>query len=379
MTGLVIAAAALCGLVLLAKGYFAFLSMRYPEPVQANEMHTIATKDGWQILLYRRLPREGRGEPVLLCHSLSSNHLNFEIPAGESLVDVLSEAGYDCWGIDTRACRSAVPPRGARKGSATLDGVLLHDLPAAVAFILERTGYSQVHWVGHSLGGMLLYAYALRFGPAQLAGGVTLGSPPGFKGSRLAVRPWISAIAPLFHGVMEYFMRALVPFATRRHPRTELLPINWKNVHPKLSDAELFHAVEMPAPRIAAQMELWASRGIWTMCDGTLDVQARLPELTVPLLAVFGGVDPLVPLREARDFVESIAAASKQMLVLSRANGQEMDYSHIELVFARNGRLDLYEPIVAWLRAHPTAGLAPAIEATKKEQEGTVQTDRAQQ
>lgn len=353
MTGIVIAAATLTGLFLLGKGYFILLRIHYPKPPRADEVHSIRTEDGWQITLHRRCPRQGRGEPVLLCHSLSSNHLNFEIPAGESLVDVLIEAGYDCWGIDTRACRSAVPPRGVRKGSATLDGALLMDLPAAIAFIRETTGYPKVHWIGHSLGGMLLYAYALRFGADHIASGVTWGSPPGFKGMRFRKRTLLNAVAPFAHGIMEFFMRALIPVATRLHPKTHLLPIEWDNVHPRLSNAEVFHSVELPAPKFAIQMDAWTSSASWIMCDGALDVQERLHELTVPLLAVFGAKDPLVPLHKAKSFFDSLAHEDKKMLVLSRQNGCEMDYNHMELAFARNGRRDLYEPIAAWLAAHP--------------------------
>ena len=355
MIGIAVAVAVVLGLFLLGHGYFMLLLMHYPEPARADEVHTVHTEDGWQIMLHRRRPRHGHGEPVLLCHSLSSNHLNFEIPAGESVTDVLVEAGYDCWGIDTRACRSAVPPRGVRKGSATIDGALLKDLPAAIAFIMEKTGYPKVHWIGHSLGGMLLYAYALRFGADHIASGVTWGSPPGFKGMRYRKRAALNVVALFAHGIMEYFMRVLIPLATRLHPKTHLLPINWDNVHPNLSNAELFYSVELPAPRFAIQMDAWTSSGTWIMCDGTLDVQERLPELTIPLLAVFGAKDPLVPLHKAKAFFDSLAHEDKKMLVLSQQNGCEMDYNHMELAFARNGRHDLYEPIAAWLAAHPIA------------------------
>lgn len=360
MTGFVIAITVVLGLYLLGKGCFMLLQIRYGEPAQADEVHTVRTEDGWQIALHRRRPRRGRGEPVLLCHSLSSNHLNFEIPAGESVVDVLVEAGYDCWGIDTRACRSAAPPRGVRKGSATLDGALLMDLPAAIAFIGETTGYTKVHWIGHSLGGMLLYAYALRFGAARIASGVTWGSPPGFKGMRFRKHVLLNAVAPLAHSMMEFFMRTLIPLATRLHPKTQLLPINWKNVHPKLTNAELFHSVEMPAPKFAIQMDAWTTSGTWIMCGGALDVQDRLHELTIPLLTVFGAADPLVPLHKAKAFYDSLAHEDKKMLVLSKANGCAMDYSHMELAFARDGRRDLYGPIVAWLSAHAMPGVTSA-------------------
>lgn len=353
MSPILIAALVALGLVFAFYAYFLLLLLRYRDPVRADEVHTITTEDRWQISLFRRRPHIGKGEPVLLCHSMSSNHLNFEIPGGDSLVDVLSEAGYDCWTIDTRACRSAIPPRGTRKLSATLDDILLNDLPAAIAFIKEKSGHERVHWIGHSLGGMLLYAYALKFGSGDIASGITFGAPPGFKNTNLPSRKILTAVAPFTYGLMSYFFRGLIPFATVVHPKSKLLPITWDNVHPKLTNAELFYAVEMPMPRIAKELSGWSSKGIWRMCADTLDVQERLPELDIPLFAIFGGSDPLIPDETAETFFASLGAKDKKIAVLSKHNGYSANYSHIELVFAENGREEVYEPVLEWVKAHP--------------------------
>ena len=352
----ILAVLAAIGLVFVFYGYFVLLLLRYREPVRADEVHTIPTEDLWQIKLYRRKPKKGKGEPVLLCHSMSSNHLNFEVPAGESMVDVLCEAGYDCWTIDTRACRSAIAPSGTRKLSATMDDILLKDLPAAIAFIQEKTGFKRVHWVGHSMGGMMLYAYVLKFGSDHIASAVTLGSPPGFQNVKLPNHGVLNTIAPFTFGIMSFFFRGLVPFATVVHPKSKLVPINWDNISPTLTNADLFYALEMPMPRIGSEMNGWASKGVWRMCADTLDVQERLPELDVPLFAIFGGSDPLAPPEAAESFFDSLRIKDKKMAILSELNGASADYNHIELVFALNGREEVFEPAVEWLRAHPVTG-----------------------
>ncbi len=361
MSPILIAALVALGLVFAFYGYFLLLLLRYRDPVRADEVHTIATEDGWQISLFRRRPRGGKGEPILFCHSMSSNHLNFEIPGGHSIVDVMSEAGYDCWTIDTRACRSAISPRGTRKLSASLDDVLLKDLPAAIAFIKEKSGHGRVHGVGHSLGGMLLYAYALKFGSGDIASGITFGAPPGFKNTNLPSRKFLTTVAPFTYSLMSFFFRGLIPFATVIHPKSNLLPINWDNVHPKLTNAELFYAVEMPVPRIAKELSGWSSKGIWRMCADTLDVQERLPELDVPLFAIFGGTDPLIPEEAAEAFFASLQTKDKKMVVLSKHNGYSANYSHMELVFAINGREEVFGPALEWVKSHPVKGRrAPA-------------------
>jgi len=352
----VLAVLVVLGLVFVFYGYFLLLMLRYREPVRANEVYTIATEDDWQIKLYRRKPRAGRGEPVLLCHSMSSNHLNFEIPSGEAIVDVLTDAGYDCWTIDARACRSAIAPPRTRKLSACMDDILLKDLPAAMACIQEKTGFKRMHWIGHSMGGMMLYAYALKFGSEHIASGTTLGSPPGFKNLTLPNHFVLSAVVPFSHSIMSFFFRGLIPFARAIHPKSRLVPIGWNNVHPSLTNAELFYAAEMPMPRIGREMNGWASKGVWRMCADTLDVQERLPELDVPLFAIFGGSDPLAPPEAGESFFDSLRIKDKKMTVLSKENGYSADYNHIELAFALNGREEVFEPIAEWIAAHPIKG-----------------------
>ena len=123
----------LIGLFVLAPiAYFLFLQRRYREPAHAHEIHRVTTEDGWKLRLHRRKPEREAGDPIFFMHSLSSNHLNFEIPHGYSLVDYLVKHGYDCWTFDSRACRDAVPPRRGVRMKATVDDLLTKDIPAAL-------------------------------------------------------------------------------------------------------------------------------------------------------------------------------------------------------------------------------------------------------
>src|SRR5262249_28294059 len=152
------------------------------------------------------------GDPVFFMHSLSSNHLNFEIPHGHSLVDYLVKHGYDCWTFDSRACRDARPPQGISRNSANLDDLLTKDIPAALRRIRELTGCPGIHWVGHSMGGMLFYAYDLKFHGDGVASATTLGSPPGFKAYRTHPREGLVWFNRRAHSMVSHAFRGLAPY-----------------------------------------------------------------------------------------------------------------------------------------------------------------------
>lgn len=339
--------------------YLSALHDRCHEPVLAAEIHTVVTEDGWTLFLHRRRPAGGGGEPVFLCHGLATNHFNFMLPPHASISDALVEAGYDCWIVDLRACRSAVPAPGVNRLKATVDDLLLRDIPAALGHIAKTTGYDKVHWVGHSMGGMLLYAYELQFGNARVASAVTLGAPIGFAGVRHKSHSFLVAIAPYVHRFMANSFKALAPLLNKRVYKYRWLPIDWDNTDPRIGTAEIYHAMELPLPLIGGQMNQWASTQTWTMCDGALDVQARLHELQTPLLIVLGRSDPFIPQNRARAFFDALPNPDKKMLVLSKENGYSADYNHIDLAVSTHNAEEVQRPIVEWIQAHPIRMQAP--------------------
>lgn len=348
ITLITVAVVAVCFIV-----YRMTISYLFTEEVRADEVHMVATQDDWQVRLCRYRPAKGSHEPVFLCPGALGNQFNFTSPAGESLVDVLVEKGYDCWVIDLRGCRSSRAPTGHRRYDVNTDDYLLYDIPAALDFIRDRSGFAQVHWVGHSLGGMLLYAHELVHGLDAVASGTTIGSPPGFNGAQTTTPGMRLALLDLMPGIVESAIRAASPLLPLFRMRSAMSPVNWSNMHPRVGSATFFNLMEILPPGVASDLSVWAANGSWRMKGGSFDVQEGLKRLRTPLLAIYGADDPLVSLSQADDFFDHLPTSDKRKLVLSKENGHSADYNHVDLAFARNGRAEVYEPVAQWLAAHP--------------------------
>lgn len=337
----------------LAVGYHVWLAATYPEPLLGCDVHTVRTGDDWSLQLYRRRPEGGGGEPVFLCHNVMGNHLTFQYPAGLSLVDTLVGAGYDCWLADLRGCRSATPPAGRRKSDVTLDDMLVHDIPSVLACIREQTGSDRVHWVGHSLGGMLAYAYDLDTGGAGLASMTTLCALPGFDGIAYKPAPTLLGLATRLPWLLAGIVRGLAPLYKRLRIQTPVMPVNWENVSPELDTGALFNGLEGPAPLIVKELDFWAAHGIWRMRNDHLDVAARIAELHTPLLAVFGEADTLTPRPQMERFIESLQNPDTKAVWLGKAEGFSADYNHGDVIMSPHGPREVYPLIVDWLASHP--------------------------
>jgi esterase/lipase len=89
------------------------------------------------------------------------------------------------------------------------------------------------------------------------------------------------------------------------------------------------------------------------MCNNDFDVLAALPRLPIPLFGVYGAADPLVNIETATRFFDGLHQSDKRMLVLARDRHCSADYSHVDLLFGRNGADEVFQPITEWLAAHP--------------------------
>ncbi len=116
---------------------------------------TATTRDGLT-LVFKRYRNQG-GVPVILAHGFGTNHAEFDLPS-RSFARFLADRGYDVWIANFRGCGS----NGYESDRAigySFDEVMALDAPALVEKVRAATGGARPFWVGHSMGGMVAYAY----------------------------------------------------------------------------------------------------------------------------------------------------------------------------------------------------------------------------
>lgn len=341
-------------LVVILMAYWAILIAMYVENLRTNEVHTLVTRDLWKLRLCRYRKGRTEGEPILFVHGFNANQNNFLCPEDFSMLEYFRERGYDCWTIDLRGTRSSVPAFEKSIADVGLDDYLLRDLPDAIQYIRRTTGYGKIHWVGHSLGGLLLYAYELEHGIDTIASGITLGAPIAFEGATAHIPATVTAFARLFPAAAGNLLRGLVPIARFLHAGLALFPINIHNIHPKMNTGHFVSMLENPPPKVLAEMAFCLKHKVFRLKNDQLDVAASLSNLRVPLLAIFATRDPFAPPARGQEFFDALPHNDKRLLILSRENGCAGDYGHCDLAFSREGAHEVFEPMLQWIEAHPS-------------------------
>ncbi len=327
----------------------------------ADERLFATADDGWRIALHRYLPVAGapaRRYPVILCHGLAANHFGFDLAPEVSLARRLAALGFDVFALELRGHgdSDAATLRGPRRWGFSFDDYLLRDLPAAIARVQKVSGAPLVHWVGHSMGGILLYAYLATTGGAGLASGTAIGSSLDYSASAsgfhrtLGLRPLGRLVPAVPLGGL---IRLSTPVSGRygtSFERFNLWPENVEGELVRTLHASTFHTVSTP---VLLQLATAFEPGGLRSWDGTrryLD-DLRAARAKTPVLAMAADKDEQCPPGATEPTLAALAGKVR-LAEHGIAHGHSSHYGHFDLIIGRHASREVWPTLEAWLGEH---------------------------
>ncbi len=232
------------------------------------------------------------------------------------------------------------------------------DLPAAFETLRQITGRPKLHYVGHSMGGIVALCWlAQRTLEAKegtpltanpLHSLCTLGSAIDYSGTK-SIFHEVRRLLPLSRvlpavplGAISSFMS---PFALATPNPIDATNVHHSNVNRALYrrlTAVGFHAISTPVLR-----DLSTCFDVGGISDGTRQYASLLPAET-PTLSIAGSVDvQCSPTAAARHGHETRA--------FGRAYGQADEYGHFDLIIGKRAPTEVWPTIADWLIAHDDA------------------------
>lgn len=314
-----------------------------PPNMAPAEIPTVRTADGW-LLPLRRYPADG--PPVLLVHGMGANHYNWDYRPEVSLAHALQQAGFDVWVPELRGDPGAIPPAPDAAKDFAFSDHARQDLPVIVDAVLATTGADRLSWVGHSMGGMLLYT-ALGAYPEKIQSGVAICSPIQFSRGLPSHRTF-EGMGWAMEGRGKVPARALAGMTRplgRSNPMYARVA-NKDNLDWAVTKGLAAHAlVDLPKPLLR--------EGIHWLQTGRLEDLAGQPYVApadVPMLVMGAPADRIV--------AEPDVAAACQVYAdctyveLSTDHGFSVDYGHVDPVLGRSAATEVYPRIVSFLAQH---------------------------
>jgi polyhydroxyalkanoate synthase len=313
------------------------------------EVHWVQTEDAAWVALHHR-PAEG--PPVLLVHGISSNHFCWDLEEGRSLAKTLVAAGFDAWLLDLRGHGSAerTPTSKRQRGRWSLDDYGRYDLPAALAFVQEQTGAERVHFVGHSMGGMVVTVALSEHPSLSLNRMVIVATPMDFEDPE-RVPGWLLGWMRLTVGILGALPS---PLGARIHAGVG---------SPFPVDEMLFTDISSPSRehmyrRIVSplfggeltQLESVIRHGAFLDVERSKHYLEGLAQVEIPTRVIAGRGDRIATPDRVYGFYTGLKKAERDFVLAGKATGFAADYGHLDLLLGDHAEEEIYPLIVEWLR-----------------------------
>lgn len=347
----------------------------------ASEYVTV-TADGWALSVLRYRPPAGAeaAPAVVLCHGLGYNNKFWDLAKEVSLAKYLSAAGYDVWVPSLRGAGwSTKPPlsrlrqlflrgdlltaggvfrsagRGVLKINWTVDDHARHDVPALFDLVTKETGRQKLHWIGHSMGGMILVGHlALAGQEDRLASFVAVGVPVFVIPPLSAPLKQLSSArgaVEISNAIISTNLPSLLGqiAGAKLSGPIEVLFYNRANVTDDVIRRLAAWGTEDISPGQLGQLIDMVAGGQFRSLDGKVDYTSGLEWMEAPALFVAGTVDNLATVGAVKELHARWGAGEKAFALFGAVNGQGSDYGHDDLIIGRQARREVYPAIRRWL------------------------------
>lgn len=328
-----------------------------PLPPEA-EKHRPKTEDGWEISLVRYRPvGPVTGRPVLLCHGISANERNMDLDEGHSMARWFASQGREAWTMSLRATGASDGPDSSKGRNLPIrfDHYWQHDLPTAINHVRKVSGADAIDYAGHSMGGMILYAY-LSQGGQGLHAAAAMGAPTRLDwgtGLEQLIRTFGPALAnenvmlpSQFGAVLTAPLQATFddgPFQRFFYNPQSTLPETWQRL--------VVYGTADTAGGAAKQLLSLVESSRFTSADGTRDFRADMAKITTPIIVVAGKLDRVAPTPAVKDGYRSLGGP-KRWLLITRANGTLGEYGHMDLVIGERAADEVFRPVLDFFNQH---------------------------
>ncbi len=331
----------------------------YPHTERRAALLEVPTADGWTIALHH-FPAAGpraRRHPVILCHGIMSNRFTWDLDARVSLATWLARRGFDVYALDLRGGGDSLRPGlfDDQRYTYRFDDYVAHDVPAAIEAVSARAGGRPVHWIGHSMGGMIMYAWLQRGDQDRVRSFTAVGSPPLIPDHVTTM----NASYELF-SIAEFFFDelptgTLATLGAAWADQTAISPLhvlwNYDNLDPGAARRLAAHGTANLSAGVLRQFIDSAEAGRLQSADGQTDYTAGLAALRAPVLFIAGVLDHLAPPYVVMQGFRQAGSPDKHLALFGRAHGHRHDYGHLDLAMGASAPDEVFPVILRWLVA----------------------------
>ncbi|RHW77370.1 alpha/beta fold hydrolase [Colwellia sp. RSH04] len=283
---------------------------------------------GHHQLHLRHIYKVKGGAPILMLHGSIENGKIFYTEKGKGLGCYLADQGFDVFIADFRGKGKSLPPIHEDTNHGQFE-MITQDVPELLQYVHDKTG-KKVHLICHSWGGVILASSLIR--KPHLA---DLISSKLCFGTKRSIR--IKSFEKFIK--LDLLWNKLLPHIARKtgYVNAEKLKFG--------ADSETLSFLQ--------QSSQWINKGEWQDPVDKYDYIGQVSQVNWPATWHITGIkDSLLGnVHDVRGFIDEYNKDSKFNL-LSKENGNKLDYDHINILTHPEAINDHFPDIVDWLNKH---------------------------
>jgi pimeloyl-ACP methyl ester carboxylesterase len=293
------------------------------------ESHYIPFMEG-ERLHVRRFCTDDQHPALLLIHGSIENGKIFYSSSGKGFAPWMAQNGYDVYVVDLRGRGQSTPPinRNSTWGQAE---ALADEYPAIFAWLMAQKGSPRIYIGTHSWAGVNVLAYLARTTmPLEIPAMVFFGAK-----RHISVRPF-----PYYFFMIKLGWNLLARRSVRKWGYLDAVKYRMGS--------------DNITTRDWLETDAWVvSRDAWVHWQDGFDYRTAFAQMALPPTLYIAGIKDRVlghPKDVALLAAETGAHQPKKLVVLSRANGNNHDYGHIDMLTHPDAPADHFPLALDWLQ-----------------------------
>jgi pimeloyl-ACP methyl ester carboxylesterase len=309
----------------------------------------LMTPDHWRIGVRRFMPEKvTRKYPVMLLHGIASNSTVWDVGGELSFARHLAAQGYAVYAMDLRGRGISDGPHTGRGKQWSIDDYLLCDLPTVTEHIIAETGAPRIHWVGHSMGGILGFFYQIRHKASNLQSFTTFASALNYTYSTINhFRSLLDYISAMQYFPVRQFWKPMEYFAGLNTFWNRFL-WNPENMQPEVGRKIIAEMIEPIAVNEWNQIKAISSSEGMPRLSGGFAHRADDRRIQVPVLMLAGDRDWLCALDGVEWTVDQLRCENK-LIVFGKEYGSSTHYGHMDLVCGVQAPGEVWPKATDWI------------------------------
>ncbi|MCX7944993.1 MAG: alpha/beta hydrolase [Deltaproteobacteria bacterium] len=324
-----------------------------------DEIHYIQSDDGFSLAVSRRIPKNRRfKEPIILCHGLGANRYNLDFNPEYSLARRFVQMGYDTYIAEMRTVGLSSKPHlfSEARWNIYFDDIVKYDVPAIIHNARIKSGADKVFWIGHSLGGMIMYAALQNKEVENLVRAlVAISSPPVFTCQPELKRfiPILKASRVFSHIKQEFWGKLLSLYLIRAIPYSEVAA-NIDNIDTPILRRIFVNLASDISSTLVCQIGRWLEEGYIRDKKGETNFSEGISSINIPIFAITGSVDLICPPDAVFYLKSRLRDDQLKVVIAGISTGFSVDYGHGDIIFGRKAPEEIFPLITSYVESRST-------------------------